>query len=272
MKTLQQAYFAKRAENPELSACQAVKFARAEMRQASHNLPRWVGDSVSIDLPRGEYITLAIESDYDADASERLQFETESARYDDLTEYAPSGWIARDGRVLHNGFDHRVEWQWWEDNYSFAQFWKDGKRNNSRHNAWLRARRLVGESFDYARRAIDAGYVGYVVTLHDANGEELGHESCWGFENIGDYCAQEGHDAAAYMAKKRAEHWQREADKARETMRAVRQQFIQAASEYRAMRLHQDAALFPLSCDAIRANMNKLLRQFADALRVVTAY
>lgn len=269
--TIQTLYQQARAKHPEMAACNAYRMARAEMQQASHKLPRYAGDSVRIDLPRGEYITLAIESDDDADASERLQFETESAQYDDATGYAPSGWIARDGRVLHNGFGHRVEWQWWEDNYSFAQFWEDGKRNNSRHAAWLRARRLVGESFDYARRAIDAGYVGYVVTLHDANGKELNLESCCGFEDIGDYCAQEGYDMAEHMAKERAEHWQREADKARETMRAVRQQFAQAASEYRAMRSHQDAALFPLSCDAIRNNMNRLAMRFADALRVVTA-
>lgn len=259
------AYARERAQHPDRPAAQSLRAARYAVRMKGVSLPRGAGDSVRIDLPRGEYVTLALESDNDADMSERLQFDTEDARYDDATGYAPSGWVSRDGRVLFNGFGSRVDWQWWTDNYGFAQFRQDGRRNHSRHDAYLRARRLVSEAFDYAATVYDAGYVGYVVTLHDADGREIEDESCWGFEADGDYCAGEGYAVAEGMKAARAAHWEKETAAARDRALALRTLAHNTIGDMRKAR----GADLPHACDALRGYLANLRRQHSEAMRVI---
>lgn len=225
---IEKEYRAIRAKNPEYPARQCLLMARAKFKESTRKIPRYVGDDVTIQLPRGEYITIALKYDDDADIKERLQFETTPARHDhDAINHASDGWMARDGRILFQT-DRYGEWGWYSDNYGFKQFWDDGKRNNSRHAAWLRARDCVAKSFDFMREALEVGYVGYVVTLNDANGKELDFESCWGFENIGDYCANEALDIAEHMQAKRAAHWAQHDIETREKMRKLREDVADA--------------------------------------------
>lgn len=260
-------YRAVRRKHPDMPASQCLKVAHSTIKERARTIPRYAGDSVRIDMPRGEYVTVRLVEDWDADASERLQFETESASYDNATGHAPSGWVARDGSVLFNGFGHRVEWQWWTDNYGFMQFWEDGKRENSRHNAWLRARRLVSESFDFACRAIDAGYVGYVVTLHDADGDEIDNDSCWGFEAIGDYCAHEAMCVTERMMEKRAKHWARAVVTMRENARALRTEASALIAELRNL-TGIDA---PHSCQVLRERIAALRANHSGFIAGVSA-
>lgn len=268
-------YRKQRAEHPDMPASQCLKLAMYNIRMARVSFPSYAGEVVTMQLPHGEYIRMTLEPDHDADIDDRLQVEREDvSRYADVLEHASDGWIARDGRVLFDcGGRHssRYRWQWWTDNYGFAQMWEDGKRGHSRHNAWLRARRMIAESFGVYQEAREDGYVGYVVTLHDADGEEIEHDSVWGFEATGDYAGQEAYAAAESMRDERAEYWTKRIDEARAMMAILRQRYAQAASEYRALRSHTDAGLFPVACSAIRNNLERIAEDFREALRVVIA-
>lgn len=257
---LQTEYRKARAAHPETSADQCLKMARGKIKRAGWELPQYAGDSVRIELPRGEWITLALEDDHDADIRERLQCDWEDAG--DAGD-ASEGWIARDGRVL---WRNDRGWYWWEDGYGFAQFWEDGARMG-RHAAYLRARRLVAKSFDYFRTVCEAGYVGYVVTLHDADGKEIDNNSVWGFEATGDYAAEEGYYAALSMAEDRAKHWADAATQARKDMRGIRATLHSLAVELRKAR----GSVGPAMCDAIEHRIDALRADWRSALRVVIA-
>lgn len=62
-----------------------------------------------------------------------------------------------------------------------------------------------------------------------------------------------------------------EREDARGAMAILRQRYAQAASEYRALRSHTDAGLFPVACSTIRNNLERIAEDFREALRVVIA-
>ena len=134
----------------------------------------------------------------------------------------------------------------------------------ARHDAWLSARESIRREFEYFDEVRDAGYVGYIVTLYDANGDEIDSESCWGFEAVGDYAGCEARSTADYMVDERAKHWERETAKAREAMRAAGRSFTALAREYRKAR-----SIGPAVCDAIRARLESLRAQHRAALAVI---
>ena len=256
-------------------ASQALRMARYKARMVGEDFPRYYGDKITMELPRGESIVMVLEPDHDADIDERLNVSREDvALYSDVTEHAHDGWISRDGRVLFDAAgnrSYRHTWQWWTDGYGFAQFWEDGKREHSRHNAWLRAREMVAESFKYYREAREDGYVGYVVTLHDADGDEVDSESCWGFEATGDYAGQEAFHVAESMAEARAKYWKARTAEAKRDAIALRKRFSDDALEYRFLRASPDAARLPSTCGIVRDRLAQLRERHRDALRVVTA-
>lgn len=264
-ENLRAAYARERAKHPDLPALQALRAARYAVRMAGVELPGYAGDSVRIDLPRGEYIVLKLEDDSDADIFERLQCESEPAG--DVDGEAPLGWMDRNGRVLYDADPRgwRVAYAWWTDGYGFRQFWEDGRRGNSRHAAWLRARRLARESFNYFREVCEDGYVGYVATLYDAADEEVDEDSCWGFEATGDYCAQEGYGAAQYMIAERAAHWEREVAVAREKAVSIR---ATARAVIRDMRKARGANL-PHACAALRGHLANMRRAHSEAMAII---
>lgn len=256
-------------------ASQALRMARYKARMVGEDFPRYYGDKITMELPRGESIVMVLEPDHDADIDERLNVSCEDVeRYSEVTEHAHDGWIDRNGRVLFDAAgnrSYRYAWQWWTDNYGFAQFWEDGKREHSRHDAWLRAREMVAESFNVYREAREDGYVGYVVTLHDADGDEVDSDSCGGFEATGDYAGQEAFHAAESMAKARAKYWEARAAEAKRDCIALRKRFSDDASEYRFLRTSPDAARLPSTCEIVRDRLVQLRARHRDALRVVTA-
>lgn len=259
------AYTRERAQHPDLPALHSLRAARYAVRMAGVNLPGYAGDNVRIDLPRGEYIVLRLEDDPDADIFDRLQCESERAS--EAPADASLGWMDRDGRILCDADPHgyHVAYAWWTDGYGFAQFWDDGRRTHSRHAAWLRARRLVRQSFDYFRDVCEAGYIGYVVTLYDADGEEVSEESCWGFEAEGDYCAQEGYAVAESMTTDRAAHWEREVAAARDRALMLRTLAHNAIGDMRKAR----GADLPHACEALRGYLANLRRQHSEAVAVI---
>lgn len=254
-----------RLAHPEWAALQTLRAARYNVKMRNVELPGYAGDSVRVELPRGEYIVMKIEPDNDADLSERLQFDTESARYDDVTKYADSGWIDRDGRVLFDGFGPRVEWQWWSDSYGFSQFWEDGKRSLARHAAWLSARQMVSQSFDYARKISECGYVGYVVTLYDASGTEIEEETCWGFEADGNFCAQDAYAVVESMIASRARQWETEVNSARQRAASIRATARDIISDMR----KATGANLPHAREALRAHLAAMRRDHTSAVATI---
>lgn len=77
---IEQAYRAKRAKHPDAPALQCLRMARAAMKETARKIPRYVGDDVVIELPRGESILVQLEYDSDADIDERLNCETDTRR------------------------------------------------------------------------------------------------------------------------------------------------------------------------------------------------
>lgn len=254
-------------------ASQALRMARYNVRMVGKDFSRYYGDKITMELPRGESITMVLEPDHNADIDERLNVSREDVeRYSDVMEHAHDGWIDRDGRVLLDmGRNWHRRWQWWMGGYGFAQFWEDGKREHSRHDAWLRAREMVAESFKYYREVREDGYVSYVVALHDADGDEVDSDSCGGFEATADYAGQEAFRAAESMAEARAKYWKARAAEAKHDAIALRKRFSDDASEYRFLRASPDAARFPSTCEIVRDRLVQLRARHRDALRVVTA-
>lgn len=257
------AYLAERARGTP--AAQAILAARYAVKMVGLEYPRYVGDSVRIDLPRGEHITVTLEHDDAADIGERLQCGIDhcaSAR-DAASEGASVGWVSRDGRVLFdaNRDGRGYTWAWWVDDYGFDQFWEDGRRQHGRHAAWLRARRMVARGFDYYRQVQDAGFVGFVVTLYDAAGEEVEQESSWGFEAAGDDAGQEARDIADYMATARAEQWEAETAAARQRAADIRRQARALVADIRRL-----SGVGPAACAALRHALQVLRSEHRQAM------
>lgn len=256
-----------RAERGGTRAIDALRIARHAVSMYGVNVPRYVGDDVRIDLPRGEHIVCKLEYDSDADIRDRLGCDWDD---DGIPEERTEGWMDREGRVLfdadRNGW--RTDWKMWladTADWTLADRIAQRRRNGmSRHAAWLDARASIAREFEYFRQVCEAGYVGYVVTLYDADDEEIECESCWGFEAVDDYAGCEARSIADHMADERAKHWERETVKAREAMRAAGRAFTDLAHEYRKAR-----SIGPAVCDAIRARMESLRAQHRAALAVI---
>lgn len=256
------AYLAERADGTP--AAQAIRAARYAVKMAGLEYPRYAGDSVRIELPRGEYIVCELYRDDDADIDERLQCSADvcSSARDAASEGASAGWVARDGRVLFDANGN--SWAWWTDDYGFDQRWEDGRRQHGRHAAWLRARRMVADSFAYYQKVQDAGYVGFVVTLHDAANNELDEESCWGFEGVGDYAGQEARNVADHMAAARAKHWEAETSKARQRAADIRRQARALVADIRHL-----SGVGPAACAALRQSLQGLRSEHRQAMAVI---
>ena len=257
-----------RSERDHVRAIDALRTARHAVSMYGVNVPRYVGDDVRIDLPRGEHIVCRLEYDSDADIRERLGCDWDRAG--DVDAEASIGWVDREGRVLFDADPrgYRVAWAWWiadTEGWTLAdRIAQRRKQGMARHDAWLSARESIRREFDYFQEVWDAGYVGYIVTLYGADGEEVECESCWGFEAVDDYAGREARDAADSMADERAKYWERETVKAREAMRAAGRAFTDLAHEYRKAR-----SIGPAVCDAIRARMESLRAQHRAALEVI---
>lgn len=268
---LLKAYRAERASNRGgclgmVRAADALRSARYNLANRGANFPRYCGDTATLDLPRGERIEMELESDCDADIFERLGCEAEDRASDDVADNACEGWQDRDGRVVwdRNGSRWGRDLRMWESGYSLAQRIADRRKYMGRHAAWLDARRSIAREFDYFRRVLDEGYVGYVATLYDAGGEEVDSDSCWGFEADGDYAGLECLAAARHMAKQRAKHWAQEVEKARANVRTIRAAFAVLVREYRAAR-----NVGPAVCDAIRARLESLRADYRVNVRTI---
>ncbi len=253
---MQKQYQAARAKYPTMPASQCVLVARHELKTCGRKVPRYVGDDVRIELPRGEYIVARLEYDEDGRMDE---YEIENfSRYADWPD-CPDWWQSRDGVIYFTG-DRRGE------RYTLdlsSSDWDCSTLGMSRHVAWLAKRACRDRIADTIREAMQDGYVGFVVTLYGADDEEIDANSCWGFEATGDYAGNEAMDRAEYMQRERAEHWDAETIKARETMHTTRETFHALAAECRAI------AAGPHTCNAIRARLDTLRKDFVCALRVV---
>lgn len=202
-------------------AADALRSARYNLENRNAVFPCWPGDTTTLDLPRGERIEMELQPDTDADIFERLGCDADDRAPDDVAENASEGWQDRDGRIVwdRNGRRWGRDLHMWESGYSLAQRIADRRKYMSRHAAWLDARRSIARDFDYFLRVLNEGYVGYVATLYDSDGEEVDSDSCWGFEADGDYAGMECLDTARHMAEQRAKHWAQEVEKARGNVR-----------------------------------------------------
>lgn len=268
---LLKAYRAERASNRggylgQVRAADALRSARYNLAIRGADFPRYCNDTATLELPRGERIEMGLQPDNDADIFERMDCEAEGRAPDDVADNACEGWQDRDGCIVwdRNGSRWGRDWRLWESGYSLAQRIADRRKYMSRHAAWLDARRSIARDFNYFLRVLDAGYVGYVATLYDAGGDEVGSDSCWGFEADGDYAGLECLDAARCMAEQRAEYWAQEVEKARANMRLIRGAFAALAREYRAAR-----NVGPAVCDAIRARLESMRADYRANLRVL---
>lgn len=222
--TISEAYRAERAKN--LPAIDAIRGARYAANIAGLEFPDYAGDEVRIDLPRGEYIVCKLEDDSDNDVRERLGCSwTDDGVPEDGRRV---GWMDREGRVLFDADPDGYGYAWrmwiadttgWTLADRIAQRRKAGM---SRHDAWLDARASIAKEFDYFREVWEAGYVGYVVTLHGADDSEVYDESCWGLEAVGDYAGQEARSVAEGMAEKRARYWTQQVEVKRDEARDLR--------------------------------------------------
>lgn len=251
-----------------MAARDAIRAARYAAKMATLEYPRYAGDSVTLELPRGEHIVITLEHDHDSDIGERLQCSVDvcNSAAEGASEGASEGWIARDGRVLFdaNRDGYGYAWAWWEDGYGFRQFWEDGRRQHGRHDAWLRARRMIARSFEYYCEVQEAGYVGCVVSLFDAAGEEVDSESLWGVEGTGDYAGQEARGIAGAMAKQRARHWEAETAKARQRAADIRRQARALVADIRRL-----SGVGPAACQALRQSLQGLRSDHRQAMAVI---
>lgn len=242
------------------TARQALQSARYDVRMADAEFPRYVGDDVTMALPRGERITMRLEHDDGADIVERFGATIDRRPDRHARNYgAPDWWQDRDG-IFHcfESYDHfTVDLD--HDNRDWHR-----AHGMARHDAWLRARQDRERAARAYRDAMADGYVGYIVTLYDADGEEVDIESVWGFEAPDDYAGQEAYDAAVHMAEQRAAHWEREVTAARGRMHAAGVAFTDLAHEYRKAR-----SIGPAVCGAIRARLEALRAQHRAALAVI---
>lgn len=258
-------YARERAAHPERPALDCLRAARYNIRMAAAEFPRWIGDDVTMPLPRGERIVMRLECDSDADIADRFGAIIIDRRPDrHAREYgAPDWWQDRDG-TFHVMGDWNLDHYTVDlDSHSISRDWYRA-HGMARHDAWLRARQDRERAARAYRDAMGEGYVGYIVTLYDAAGDEVEEESCWGFEAGDDYAGQEAYSSAVHMAEERAEYWEREVTAARDRMHAAGVAFTDLAHEYRKAR-----SIGPAVCDAIRARLESLRAEHRAALAVI---
>ena len=266
---LLKAYRAERAKDGgymgKTRAADALRSARCVIANRGAEFPRYAGDSVRMELPRGEYVEMRLEPDSDSDIFERLGVSADDRAPYDVADNACDGWIDRGGCVLWDrGGWSRTAYYLWESGYSLAQRIADRRKYMGRHAAWIHARQSIARDFDYFREVLNAGYVGYVATLYGAAGDEVTEDSCWGFDADGDYAGLECLSAARYLATQRAKHWAQEVEKARAENERVRAAFSSLSAEYRAAR-----NVGPAVCDAIRARLAALRQEYRANVRTI---
>ncbi len=256
----------RKARDEGMPATIAASVARYRVKMGAADYPRWPGDDSIMELPRGERIVMKLEYDDDASVTERFNasIDWHPDRWP-RDEGAPDWWQDREGRFYflgYSAYDRGV--LTFEDRDPEAEREYYRARGMARHSAWLAVRERNEASARAFRAAMDAGYVGYIVTLEDADGNEVAEESCWGFEANDDYAGTEAYSVAETMAKDRAAHWEAETEKARATMAATRGAFATLARQYREAR-----NIGPAVCDAIRARMETLRAEHRAALAIV---
>lgn len=266
---LLKAYRAERAKDGgymgKPRAADALRSARCTIANLGADFPRYADCTARLELPRGEYVEMRLEPDSDSDIFERLDVSENDRVADDVADNAGEGWIDRDGRVLWGrGGWGRTDYYLLESGYSLAQRIADRSKYMSRHAAWLHARQSIAQDFDYFRRVLDKGYVGYVATLYDAAGSEVDEDSCWGFEAVDDYAGLECLGAAQCLATRRAQHWVQEVENARAENKRIGAAFSSLAAEYRAAR-----NIGPAVCDAIRAKLAALREEYRANVRTI---
>ena len=255
------AYTHERAKHPDRPALQALRTARYNVRMAGADLPRWAGEDVTMMLPRGERIVMRLEHDSDADIADRFGATIDYRPARHAREYgAPDWWQDRDG--LFHCFE------------SYDRFTVDLDHDNrdwhrahgmARHDAWLRARQDRERAAQAFRDAMADGYVGYIVTLYDAHGDEVEADSCWGFEASDDSAGHEAYSAAVHMAKERAEHWEREVIAAREKAASIRATVRDIIRDMRKAR----GADLPHACEALRGHLATMRRAHSEAMAII---
>lgn len=265
------AYKAARVVHPwgVTSAADALRTLRyaERMKACGVDAPRYVGDDVTVDLPRGESILIRLEHDTDADVEDRLQVSLsyigrDAWRYDDIFSNAPDWWQDRDGTFYFTGDRRGERYTMTENNPINAE---DYRGRMGRHDAYLCARAVREASAKNVRAAMEDGYVGYVVTLRDADGNELDHDSCWGFEATGDYAGNEARHVALHMMAERAKYWQQRVGEAQRDATVARMAFAGLAREYRQLR---DAVGVHV-CTAIRDRLESLRAEHHAAVRII---
>lgn len=245
------------------TAQRALESARYNVRMAGVEFPRYVGDDVTMALPRGERIVMKLEYDSDADIADRFGATINSQPDRHAREHgAPDWWQDRDG--LFHCFERydRFTIELDHDNREWYR-----AHGMARHDAWLRARQDRERAARAFRDAMEdgyVGYVGYVVTLYDTDDNEVDTESCWGYEASDDWAGQEAYGVAESMAEERAAYWEREVTAARGRMHAAGVAFTDLAHEYRKAR-----SIGPAVCDAIRARLGALRAEHRAALAVI---
>lgn len=244
------------------TAQRALESARYNVRMAGVEFPRYVGEDVEMPLPRGERITMRLECDDYGDIAEMIGAAIDWRPERHAREYgAPDWWQDRDGvfHVVGDRYADRHTVELGHDTRSWNR-----AHGMARHDAWLKAREDRERAARAFRDASEDGYVGYIVTLYDADGAELEEESVWGFEASDDYAGQEAYSVAERMAKNRAWYWGQAVAAARERMHAAGVAFTGLAHEYRKAR-----SIGPAVCDAIRARLADLRATHRAALAVI---
>lgn len=265
------AYKAARVVHPwgVTSAADALRTVRyaERMKACGVDAPRYVGDDVTVDLPRGESILIRLEHDSDADVEDRLQVSLsyigrDAWRYDDIFSNAPDWWQDRDGTFYFTGERRGERYTMTENNPINAE---DYRGRMGRHDAYLCARAVREASAKNVREAMSDGYVGYVVTLRDADGNEVDQDSCWGYEATGDYAGNEARHVALHMMEARAKHWAAKVVEAKGAAAATREAFRNLAREYRRVSEIVGAHV----CTAIRDRLESLRAEHHAAVRII---
>lgn len=184
-----------------MAARDAIRAARYSVKMAALDWPRYAGDAVTLELPRGERIVIALEHDNDPTGDDFYTIDYCQTARDTHRAGAPDGWIDRAGRVLVD-VDDRRSWAWLETDYTLQERRRDASRAGgmARHAAWLAARANLARAADHWRKVQRDGLVGFVVTLFNAAGEEADIEGVWGF----DCETAAGQEARGAIARHRA--------------------------------------------------------------------
>lgn len=245
------------------TAIDALRIARHESRMAALEYPRYSGDEVVIGLPRGESIMMRLEYDPESEAAERLGATVEPVDAGELHN-APDYWQDRNGVVYING-DWRGEYYSLErDDWTLAQDVAHLRRTMGRHAAYLAARERMDAFATCYRDARRDGYVGYVVELHDADGEVIDEDSVWGFEASDDCAGQEARAVADSMAAQRAHHWETATVEAKQEAAKLRRAYHAMALEIRALE-----RIGPNVCVALRQALTTLRQSHRSAVAVI---